>query len=331
MPQVVLVTGATGFLGSHLCRALIERGHRVVAFRRRSSDVSRLGALAGQVRWHLAPDELDAPFSGPGVPDAVIHCAALYGRRGESPVQMLEANTVLPVRLYDIAARRGVPLFLNTDTVLDPALNLYALSKHHAAQWLMRAGGPTRVLNLKVQHFYGPGDDPTKFITGLIAQCLADVPEIRLTDGRQQRDFIYVSDVVSAMFALLECKAPGSGVGVSPAIGAAVPGPDGVGQDAPAAAPGHPVQNRPGGGFASYEIGSGHPVRVRELVELIHRLTGSRSRLLFGAVPYRPDEPMLTRADTSALRELGWRPRVQLPEGLARTVEELKLSKTRIL
>jgi nucleoside-diphosphate-sugar epimerase len=288
MPQAVLLTGATGFLGSHLCRALIERGHTVEAIRRHSSDLSRLGPLAGQVRWHCAPDGLEAPFSGPNIPDAVIHCATLYGRHGESPVLMLEANTLLPVRLYHLAAQRGVPLFLNTDTILDPALNLYALGKHQAVQWLMRAGGPTRVLNLKVQHFYGPGDDPAKFITWLVTQCLANVPEIRLTDGRQQRDFIYVSDVVGAMLALLECEAPGSG---------------------------------PGGGFATYEIGSGNPVALRDLVELIHKLTGSRSRLSFGAVPYRPGEPMLTRADTAALRALGWRPQVQLPEGLARTIE----------
>jgi nucleoside-diphosphate-sugar epimerase len=325
MPQIVLLTGATGFLGSHLCRALLEGGREVHAFRRRSSDLRRLGSLARQVRWHYAPDELEAPFSGPTVPDAVIHCAALYGRRGESPAQMLEANALLPVRLYDLAAQRGAPLFLNTDTVLDPATSLYALGKHHAAQWLMRACGPTRVLNLKVQHFYGPGDDPAKFVTGLITQCLANVPEIRLTEGRQQRDFIYVSDVVSAMLALLESEAPGGGVRILPAIGASAPRPDGRGQDARATAPGNPAENRHGGRFVNFEIGSGNPAPVRELVELIHTLTGSRSRLLFGALPYRPAEPMLTRADTSALRALGWRPLVQLAEGLARTIEEEKL------
>lgn len=296
MPQRILITGATGFLGSHVCRALVERGCAVEAFRRRSSNLSRLGAAAERVRWHLAPEELDAPFRGPTIPDALLHCAALYGRRGEFPADLIEANTLLPVRLYHLAAARGVPWFLNTDTILDPALNAYALSKHQAAQWLRRALGPTRVLNLKVQHFYGPGDDPSKFISGLIAQCLANVPEIRLTDGYQRRDFIYVSNVVGAMLALVERQT-------------------GPGQGAQAGAP---VAQ---GLFTELEIGSGEPVRVRELVELIHKLTASRSQLLFGALPCRPGEPMLTRADIAPLRALGWRPRVPLPEGLARTIE----------
>ncbi len=85
--------------------------------------------------------------------------------------------------------------------------------------------------------------------------------------------------------------------------------------------------NAPRGGFANYDIGSGNPVPVRDLVELIHKLTGSRSRLSFGALPYRAGEPMLTRADPSALLALGWRPLVQLPEGLARTIEAERKAK----
>jgi len=283
----ILLTGATGFLGSHLCRLLVERGHEVSAYRRPASDLARVGAAAERVRW-LDIAYLEAPFRSGKPPEAVVHCAALYGRRGESIPDLIQANTLLPARLHRLACDTGVPLLLHTGTVLDPQLNPYALSKHHAEEWLRMAGGPTRVINLKVQHFYGPNDDPSKFITGLITRCLANEPEIRLTDGRQQRDFIHVDDVVGAMLLVLEdpaCPPPATGI------------------------------------YVDVQVGSGEPVEIRELVEYIHELAGSRSRLAFGALPYRPGEPMLTQADTTVLRSWGWRPIVPLAEGLRRTVE----------
>jgi len=283
----ILVTGATGFLGSHLCRLLVDRGHEVIAFRRSASDLSRLAAVAERVRW-LDIADLETPFRSGKTLDAVVHCAALYGRRGESVPDLIQANTLLPARLHRLACDTGVPLLLHTGTVLEPHLNAYALSKHHAEEWLKMAGGSTRVVNLKVQHFYGPNDDPSKFITGLITRCLANEPEIPLTEGRQQRDFIHVDDVVGAMLLLLE----------DPAC-------------PPSAA----------GRFLDVEVGSGEAVEIRTLVEYIHRLAESRSRLAFGALPYRPGEPMLTRADNTVLRSWGWSPMVSLEAGLRRTVE----------
>ena len=213
----VLLTGATGFLGSHLCRMLVERGHEVLAYRRPSSDLSRTGTAAERVRW-LDIADLEAPFRQGKTLEALVHCAALYGRRGESVPDLIEANTLLPARLHRLACDSGVPLLVHTGTVLNPQLNPYALSKHHAEQWLRMAGGSTRVVNLKVQHFYGPNDDPTKFITGLITRCLANEAEILLTEGRQWRDFIHVDDVVGAMLLVLEES------GVRPGIRGPVPG-----------------------------------------------------------------------------------------------------------
>jgi len=283
----ILVTGATGFLGSHLCRTLVERGHEVLAYRRPASDGSRLGPAEERIHW-IEIAQLEAPFRQGKAPDAIIHCAALYGRRGESIPDLIQANTLLPARLHRLACDAGAPLLVHTGTILDPRLNAYALSKRQAEEWLRMAGGPARVVNLKVQHFYGPNDDPCKFVTGLITRCLANEPEIQLTDGRQQRDFIYVEDVVYAIIKLLE----------DPTCLAAI-----------------------GDRFLDLEVGSGEPVEVRQLVEHIHQLTGSRSSLAFGALPYRPGEPMLTRADTTVLRSWGWRPMVSLNEGLQRTVE----------
>lgn len=287
MSKIIVLTGATGFLGSRLCHTLVEAGYTVHGYRRSSSDLTRLHGLAGCIRWHRLPEELEVPFRSEPVPAAVIHCAGAYGRRGESPEQMREVNVRLPLRLWKLAADSGVPSFLHTDTILDPALNEYAACKHEAAEALKQARGPTRVTNLRAQHFYGPGDDADKFIPALIAQCLANVPEIPLTEGRQRRDFIFMDDVASAFLAVLN-RPPSAGAAAA---------------------------------FDEFEIGSGEAVELRRLAAQIRQLTGSRSRLLFGALPYRANEPMFTQADTTALRALGWRPRVPLIEGLRRTVQ----------
>jgi CDP-paratose synthetase len=286
-PQTVVLTGATGFLGSHLCRALVERGHRVHAYHRPQSKPARLADAAAKVQWHLTPENFSAPFTTGTQIDAVIHCAALYGRKDETVSDMIAANTLLPVQLFEEAQRHNVPLFLNADTILDPAVNAYARSKHQAVEWLRAADGPTRIANLKLQHFYGPGDDLRKFIPAMMLKCRAHEPEIKLTDGRQRRDFIYIDDAVRAMVAVLE----------QPVVSGAV--------------------------FIEVPIGSGVAGTVRELVETIHRLAGSRSRLVFGALPHRPGEPMLAQADISALKALGWQPEVSLTEGLQRTLASL--------
>lgn len=283
--QTVVLTGATGFLGSHLCRALVESGHRVHAYHRSQSDRSRLGDAMTKVQWHLTPEKFSAPFATGERVDAVIHCAALYGRKDETISDLIAANTLLPVQLFEQAQRNKVPLFLHADTILDPAVNPYARSKHQAVEWLRAAAAePTRIANLKLQHFYGPGDDLTKFIPAMMVKCLAHEPEIKLTGGQQRRDFIYIDDAVRAILAVLE----------QPVFG----------------------ENN----FSEIEIGSGAAVPIRELVEMIHRLANSRSQLLFGALPHRPGEPMLTQADISALTALGWRPQISLVEGLQRTL-----------
>jgi len=285
--QTVVVTGATGFLASHLCRALVERGHRVHAYHRPHSNLARLGDAKAKIQWHLTPEKFSEPFEAGARVDAVVHCAALYGRKDETVSDLIAANTLLPVQLLEQAQRHAVPLFLHADTILDPSVNAYARSKHQAVEWLRAAAGPVRIANLKLQHFYGPGDDLTKFIPAMMVKCLAHEPEIKLTDGRQRRDFVYIDDAVTAILAVLE----------------------------------HPV---PGGNkFYDIEIGSGAAVPVRELVETIHRLAGSRSKFLFGALPHRPGEPMLAQADISALTALDWRPQISLVEGLQRTLVSL--------
>lgn len=286
----VLLTGATGYLGGRLARACVARGHRVAILRRRLSSLDGLHGLLGDIAVYdldcggLAEAFRDHRF------DAVIHAAACYGRQGESLREIVQANVAFPLALLEHAAEAGVPLFINTDTSLDRLLNAYALSKKQFADWGRFAAGQGRVrfVNLVLEHFYGPGDDDSKFVSFVIRKCLSRAAAIDLSPGEQRRDFIYVDDVVRAYLALLA------------------------------------EADRLDGAWLEFGLGSGDAVSIRELVELIHLLTETDTRLNFGALPYRAGERMLSCADTRPLRQLGWSPEVPLRKGLEITVAEEK-------
>lgn len=283
----ILLTGGTGYLGSHLARALVAAGHRVAVLMRRSSDRQRLDDIRAELAWYdLERGGMADAFSDMRF-DAVVHTATCYGRGGESAGAVFAANTVWPLQLLEMAISAGVPLFINTDTSLDRSLNPYALSKKQFRDWGYRLADEKKIgfHNILLEHFYGPGDLESKFITQVIRRCLRCEPELMLTSGTQRRDFIFIDDVVTAYLLILQRA---------------------------------DAENGPG--FREYGLGSGTAVAIREAVVLIRELTGSVTALNFGAVPLRNNEVMVSQADIGALRALGWQPRVSLADGLKHTI-----------
>ena len=118
--KVILLTGGTGFLGSHLVRRFVEQGHELVLLKRVSSDMSRLANLNGRFHaYDLGETALNTIFDHHAI-DLIVHCATHYGRAESSPIPVIEANLILPLSLLHQAITRGVKRFVNTDTVLDP-------------------------------------------------------------------------------------------------------------------------------------------------------------------------------------------------------------------
>lgn len=273
----VLVTGATGFLGSHLIRALRAAGHEVSILKRSSSDCSRIAPLLSELAvFDLDRDRVEAPFRQRRRIDAIIHAATLYGRQNERSGELLEANVAFPLNLLEIGLLHGTPLFINTDSFIHKGagdyayLQSYTLTKKQFVEWgrLLSGGQPIRFVNVRLEHLYGPFDSGTKFASQVIRACLNNEPELRLTAGEQRRDFIYVEDAVQAYIRLLQ-----------PAAGA---------------------------GFAEYELGTGRSMTIRTFVELVKEETRSKTVLNFGALPYRSNEIMQSEADIGPLQSLGW-------------------------
>ncbi|HUP64027.1 MAG TPA: NAD(P)-dependent oxidoreductase [Thermoanaerobaculia bacterium] len=280
---VVLVTGATGFLGRHIVRALESSGTTVVALVRRESDADRLTrVMTHPVLWTAA--DAEKRFAETRV-EAVIHTATSYGRRGETREEIWATNVQLPLSLLDCASRHGTTRFVNIDTALPDGLNAYVDSKRlFLAEARSRRVG-TALVNVRMQHIYGPGDEPSRFIPHLIRSFLRGVPEVPLTAGEQRRDFIHVDDAARGVLTLLDA------VGSLPAIPQAI------------------------------DLGSGEALPLADIVRMLRQLCGATTDLRFGALAYRDGEPMECRADLGFMTGLGWQPRVGLEQGLRETVE----------
>ncbi len=274
--KTIVVSGATGALASRLIPALRRRYH-----------------VSGIVRSILAASELDIPlihvsemdtfFRNERI-DAVLHAATCYGRNGESESQVFECNFMFGKTLFLKAADSGVNYFFNIDTSLPLSVSPYSRSKAQFRQWLIKHAGKIQVINLRLEHFYGEGLKANNFVSWIVTSIL-NTHELKLTHGRQKRDFIHIDDVVKAILTIVNKVA---------------------------------LCRRP---FESIAIGSGVALPVRYVVERIKQLSESDVSLNFGALPVRPGEPDESAADITRLREFGFRPSIELEEGLRALID----------
>lgn len=284
--QNLLLTGGTGFLGSNLLRKLICLDFNVFVLLRAKSSLSRIEDLEGKFTpVYQGEADLKALFAREKI-CSIIHCATNYGRGNESPLDILDANLTLPLKLLQMGAGAGVKSFINTDTVLDKRVSNYSLSKRHFRDWLQTCADRMTCVNMALEHFYGPDDNSSKFVTWIIHSLIKGVPEMQLTKGEQKRDFIYIDDVVDAFILILA---------------------DSLSRDK---------------GFFHYEIGTGRLVPIADFVRTIKAIVGNTATVLdFGAVPYRENEVMASSVDLTKITSLGWAPGVGLEAGLEKTIE----------
>ena len=286
--MTVLLSGATGFLGSHLLKRLIQEGYTVIVLKRSTSDTYRIKELLEEVTYYdVDKTDIEEIFKNHTV-DIVINTVTDYGRANNRISSILETNLMFSLKLLENAVANKVKAFINTDTLLNKELNAYALSKDQFVQWMRFLSDKMQMINIKIEHMYGPLDDENKFIYWVIRQLKENVEKIDLTSGVQKRDFIYIDDIVEAYMTIIKSSTTFSS-------------------------------------FEEFELGSGNAVKVKEFLELIYNQVKERQPLTttlnFGAVSYRPKENMCMQADISKLHALGWTPKVTLNEGIKKIID----------
>jgi CDP-paratose synthetase len=284
--RVVLLTGGTGYLGSKILKQLVDKGYNIIILKRSFSSTVKIIKFISKITCYdidLVP--LETIFRENCI-DTVLHCATNYGRKDPNPEKVIEANLLFPLKLLELSKKYHVNCFINTDTILDKQINWYSLSKKQFKDWLSFYQQDFICINIALEHFYGSGDDASKFVTYLIRNLLKNVDKIDLTEGKQKRDFIYIDDVVSAFVKIIELS-------------------DNFNRE-----------------FYEFEIGTNHPLSIYEFAKLAKKLSGNMHTILnFGAIPYRDNELMDYNADTSEIFKLGWKCNNTVEEGLKKMIE----------
>ena len=282
----ILLTGGTGFLGSNLLRRLLGLGHELFCIKRETSSLERVKIFKHKIKWfNVETSDFDEIISSYKI-EGIIHCATDYGRKQFDPIQTIETNLILPLKLLHAAANNNVLVFINTDTVLDKRVDTYSLSKRQFSEWLEKYSNDIITVNVALEHFYGPFDNDSKFVSYVIRKMLGNEDSIDFTLGLQKRNFVYIEDVIDAFIVLLNNI------------------------------------NKLDNSFHNFEVGTEDSVSIKDFVGLVKKLCNNNTTdLNFGAINYRENEVMNTNTNTDKLKSLGWFPRFSLEDGLKNTID----------
>jgi dTDP-glucose 4,6-dehydratase len=301
----IVVTGGAGFLGSHLCHRLIERGDEVVCLDNLiTGSITNIEDLFGNPAFSFVELDVSTFIHVPGDVDAVLHFASPASPVDfeRIPIQILKVGSLGTHNALGLAKAKGAKFFLASTSEVygDPLVHpqsetywgnvnpigprgVYDEAKRFAEAMTMayhrHHGLDVRIVRIfnTFGTFMRPDDG--RAVSTFIVQALQGQDITVFGDGQQTRSFTYVDDEVRGFLALLDSDVVG------------------------------PVN-----------IGNPNEFTILELAQLVIEITGSRSKIIHEPLPV--DDPMQRKPDiTKATTLLGWKPEIELREGITKATE----------
>jgi len=306
--KTVLVTGGAGFVGSHLCKALLERGNHVVCIDNFiSGRLSNIEPLKKNPEFDLLIHDVTEPYNFYVDEIFNLACPASPIFYQRDPIATYKTTVLGAINALDLALRWNAKIFqASTSEVYGDALvhpqpesywgnvnphgvrSCYDEGKRGAESLFFdyRRKHGIRIKVARIFNTYGPNMniDDGRVVSNFIIQALQNRDITVYGDGLQTRSFCYIDDLIRGMLALMDSDDSVTG----------------------------PVN-----------LGNPGEFTMLELAEKVLKQTGSKSRLAF--LPLPGDDPRLRRPDITLAGELlGWKPEIPLDEGLKRTIEYFK-------
>lgn len=296
----ILLTGATGFIGSHAGAALVDGGHQLICLKRSTSNLSRCKTYEREVVW-LDSDSAGWQQKAASLkPEVIVHCAwsgVTAAERDDWAVQSKNVNAF--VDLLKIAAESGTKRIValgsqaeygtfngRIDETYEPKPNTaYAAAKLACLTFLETFARQKNISHawLRLFSVYGPGEGDQWLIPSLLRQ-FREGKAPQLTGCEQRYDYMHVNDLAVAIVAAVK-RTEASGV---------------------------------------FNLTSNSSVPLRQVVEKVHRFAGSKVAPVFGALPYRPNQSMHMEGDSTKFNQtFAFAPRISLDEGLRQLAEQV--------
>ena len=287
----VLLTGATGFFGSSILKYLVSNGYEVVILKRSSSDLFRIQEYINEVKVYDLDNNINSILKIEK-PPVIIHTACIYGKNNETYEEIIKTNVDFPIELLQLGLENGLKTFINTDTLLPKSINIYSKSKSMFRDFLFTKHKQVQIVNIRIELMYGNYNSDQSFLTMLVKKIINSKSNINLTYCEQERNLIHVDDVVSAYGIVLK-----------------------------------KLNNIPI--KTDFPLVSDYHVKLKKIILLITSVIfkktkiDSEQRLLFGNVKYRKGELMKLDFNNNFISSLGWKPEINLKEGINDFVEKI--------
>lgn len=287
----VVVTGATGFIGSPLVKQLLLYGYDVHLIIRPTSELSIISDIVNDVKIYIHDGSIASLFQiiESAAPQIVLHVASLFlaQHQPHDIEPLIKSNVIFATQLVEAMIANKVFKLVNTGTVWQHFNNtnhynpvcLYAATKQAFETILAFYLQTTelKVITLKLSDTYGPGD-PRKKLFSLLRNAADEQVTLNMSPGEQLIDLVYIDDVISAFILATERLLENR------------------------------IENH-----KIYSVTSGKSIKLKELVNLYMKITGKQISIQWGGRPYRNREVMVPWQGEVLS---GWKPRVNLETGI---------------